>query len=143
MKSIRTLSAKVESPATEVIFIAQVSAIENNQVVEIECAGQVIVVDECVTGYMAFQQGDRVVAQRIGQLIVVTQRLANPDEPNPPALSFNGEQWCLQSKEAFALKVGRAELTVGPNGDVSISGSDILTDASGVNRILGARIELN
>jgi hypothetical protein len=124
-------------------FIADVVAVEQGCVVQVSVNDQLIAIDECVSGLLAVNAGDRVVVQKIDQLFLVTHRLPNANEPSPPLLSFDGEQWSLTSTETFTLKVGRAELTIASTGDVSISGADILTDATGINRLLGSRIELN
>jgi hypothetical protein len=88
-------------------------------------------------------EGDRVVVQNIQDSLVVMQKLRSKDESKAPMLIYENNQWHLKCNEGFTLKVGKATLDIQPNGQVVIEGQDILTDATGVNRLLGSRIELN
>ncbi len=143
MESIRKVNPKAVGVIDEPSFIAEVVAVNNGLVSQVFFNGLNISVDHCVTGLMAARKGERVIVQRMGRVVVVTHRIANESEPAPPSMRFDGGRWCLQSSEALELRIGKAELSIEPNGDVTVSGADILTDASGVNRILGSRIELN
>ncbi len=105
--------------------------------------GTDLVVDISVHGVPALCPDDRVVVQQISGLVCITHKLRNPAEPQPPTMQFDGTQWCLSSEQSLSFKVGKAQLTLQPSGDIEIEGVDISTEAQGINRILGTRIELN
>ena len=143
MKSLQQRQTNTGNRTEETTLIAQVLTVEKGLITEVYYDQQHLPIAACAHSVFATKVGDRVVCQRIDSQWIVLCRLASAGEPLAPALTFDGERWCLQSDVAFTLQVGRAEIVVSPMGDVTISGADIVTDASGVNRILGSRIELN
>ena len=61
---------------------------------------------------------------------------AIPDTPIPDELNLTAQQ-------RITLNCGKSSITLYPNGKVVIKGDYILSDAEGVNRISGGRIEVN
>jgi hypothetical protein len=87
--------------------------------------------------------GDQVIIQNIQGSLIVLQKLRAPKEPKAPSLVYTNGQWQLECSHGFKLSVGKALLDVQENGQITIEGRDILTEASGINKLLGSRIELN
>ena len=141
-KNIVQLNAQPESDHS-VSFLAEVTRVNSGVAVEVSYQRQAMKVDYCVHGNRELKEGDLVLAQKVSQQIIVTHRLPNRDEPAEPQLTFDGEQWVLSSQSAMKLKVGRSVLTIQPSGDIAIEGRDLLSEATGTNRLLGTRIELN
>jgi len=49
----------------------------------------------------------------------------------------------LQASQRIVLRCGQSSLTLYPNGKIVLRGQYILSEAEGVNRVAGGRIELN
>lgn len=50
---------------------------------------------------------------------------------------------CFNSDKKITLCCGKSSITLYPNGKIMIKGEYIFTDAEGINRLAGGRIELN
>nr|WP_230857826.1 DUF2345 domain-containing protein [Enterobacter mori] len=53
------------------------------------------------------------------------------------------EELIFTAKQKITLNCGKSRITLYPNGKVVIKGEYILSDAEGVNRLSGGRIEVN
>lgn len=53
------------------------------------------------------------------------------------------EELILTAQRKITLSCGKSRITLYPNGKVVIKGEYILSDAEGVNRLSGGRIEVN
>lgn len=53
------------------------------------------------------------------------------------------EELIFTAQQKITLSCGKSCITLYPNGKVVIKGEYILSDAEGVNRLSGARIEVN
>lgn len=53
------------------------------------------------------------------------------------------EDLLVESRRSLTLRCGKASITLHANGKIVLRGEYILSDAEGVNRIAGGRIELN
>lgn len=49
----------------------------------------------------------------------------------------------IDAERKLTLRCGKSSITLYPNGKIVLRGDYILSDAEGVNRIAGGRIELN
>lgn len=65
------------------------------------------------------------------------------DEREPVELVVDGHQVVVQASEQLSIRCGKASITLEANGRVVIKGAQILTQASGSNRIRGSSIQLN
>lgn len=87
--------------------------------------------------------GDQVLLQVVNGDWCAVNRLVNADDLDRPQLTRTDEGWVLSSQKTVTLQVGKANLTLSPDGDVQVTGRDIVSEAEGVQRIVGERIELN
>ncbi len=53
------------------------------------------------------------------------------------------EELIFTANQKITLSCGKSRITLYPNGKVVIKGEYILSDAEGVNRLSGGRIEVN
>ncbi|EAW0644478.1 hypothetical protein LDR49_004048 [Salmonella enterica] len=53
------------------------------------------------------------------------------------------EELVFTAQQKITLNCGKSRITLYPNGKVVIKGEYILSDAEGVNRLSGGRIEVN
>lgn len=57
--------------------------------------------------------------------------------------SSTADELVVSAKRKLTLRCGKSSITLHPNGKIVLRGEYILSDAEGVNRINGGRIELN
>ncbi|MEJ2042087.1 MAG: hypothetical protein P8X74_06940 [Reinekea sp.] len=89
-----------------------------------------------------YELGSKVLIQNVEHEIVVVQLIVNQGRDHP-VLYKDNNTWVLSSEKDFDLKVGNSLLRITNQGQVLLQGEDITTNAEGLNRILGNRIELN
>ncbi|HCL5346085.1 TPA: hypothetical protein N2G31_004149 [Salmonella enterica] len=53
------------------------------------------------------------------------------------------EELIFKAQQKITLSCGKSRITLYPNGKIVIKGEYILSDAEGVNRLSGGRIEVN
>jgi|GEM_PF-1440576 len=53
------------------------------------------------------------------------------------------EELVLEAKQQITLRCGKSSITLYPNGKIALRGEYILSDAEGLNRIVGGQVELN
>ncbi|MFH5067749.1 hypothetical protein ACHHY8_05250 [Enterobacter cloacae complex sp. 2024EL-00215] len=53
------------------------------------------------------------------------------------------DELVFTAQQKITLSCGKSQITLYPNGKVVIKGEYILSDAEGVNRLSGGRIEVN
>jgi hypothetical protein len=53
------------------------------------------------------------------------------------------EELVLEAKRQITLRCGKSSITLYPNGKIALRGDYILSDAEGLNRIVGGQVELN
>lgn len=63
--------------------------------------------------------------------------------PELTQLAGTDDELVLSSKTKLTLRCGKSSITLYPNGKIVLRGEYILSDAEGINRINGGRIELN
>lgn len=90
---------------------------------------------------LQFERGDLMRPVIIGLLY------GSPNAPllSAPALQVtqDGADVTLTAHGRLTLQCGRASLTLDVNGDIELRGHDVLSRASGQNRIKGSSISLN
>ncbi|MTD28508.1 hypothetical protein [Erwinia sorbitola] len=57
--------------------------------------------------------------------------------------SETSEEILLRSNKKITIECGKSSITLHPNGKIVLKGEYIFSDANGVNRISGGRLELN
>lgn len=68
---------------------------------------------------------------------------APADQGEPVEITLDGHSVVVGAKQQLSLQCGKASITLDADGRVVIKGAQILTQASGSNRIRGASIQLN
>jgi Domain of unknown function (DUF6484) len=63
----------------------------------------------------------------------------------PPAFvaEADGERVVIEGSREVVLRCGKASITLGPDGSITIRGGQILSRADGANRVQGASVQLN
>lgn len=64
-------------------------------------------------------------------------------EPTREPPSTMADELVLEAKRQITLRCGKSSITLYPNGKIALRGDYILSDAEGLNRIVGGQIELN
>lgn len=59
------------------------------------------------------------------------------------AKTMTQDELVFSAERKITLQCGKASITLHPNGKIVLRGEYILSDAKGVNRIAGGRVELN
>ena len=102
-------------------------------------------VSECAEHLGNLSNGDRVtgILQTAGTA-VITSRLISPGQPVQKALgSTQHEMLVLDVPQGVVLKAGDALIELRPDGTIVLNGKNIHSEASGLNQISGARLNLN
>jgi uncharacterized protein (DUF2345 family) len=60
-----------------------------------------------------------------------------------PNVRTTEDEVLIDAERKLTLRCGKSSITLYPNGKIVLRGEYILSDAEGVNRIAGGRIELN
>lgn len=66
-----------------------------------------------------------------------------PKQTHDLCLPNYADELVLTSDKKITLSCGKSSLTLYPNGKIVIKGDYILSDAEGVNRLAGGRIDIN
>lgn len=69
--------------------------------------------------------------------------LSPAEQPQTDAPSLPADELLLEARQRIILRCGKSSLTLYANGKIALRGEYILSDAEGVNRIVGGQIELN
>ena len=64
-------------------------------------------------------------------------------ENTPHPIKTTEEEVLIDADRKLTLRCGKSSITLYPNGKIVLRGEYILSDAEGVNRLAGGRIELN
>lgn len=67
-------------------------------------------------------------------------------DENTPAITHvkrTEDEVLIDAERKLTLRCGKSSITLHPNGKIVLRGEYILSDAEGVNRLTGGRIELN
>lgn len=73
---------------------------------------------------------------------LIIGRILHP-EPISKSVVRDGELVSIVANERIELRVGKAAIIMEKDGHITIRGSELVTHASGSNRIRGASIDLN
>jgi uncharacterized protein (DUF2345 family) len=60
-----------------------------------------------------------------------------------PDVRTTEDEVLIDAERKLTLRCGKSSITLYPNGKIVLRGEYILSDAEGINRIAGGRIELN
>ena len=76
--------------------------------------------------------------------LVLTPGEAHGSEDGPAdAPGEMPDELVIEARRRITFRCGKSSITLYPNGKIALRGLYILSDAEGVNRIAGGRIELN
>lgn len=53
------------------------------------------------------------------------------------------EELAFSSDKKITLRCGKSSITLYPNGKITLKGEYILSDAEGINRLSGGRVDIN
>lgn len=67
-----------------------------------------------------------------------TAEASDTAEPLPMA-----DELVLEARRRITLRCGKSSITLYPNGKIALRGDYILSDAQGINRVVGGQVELN
>ncbi|MBU2862299.1 hypothetical protein KO489_00435 [Reinekea forsetii] len=144
MKAVSKLNNNIkEELSFKGVVIATVQKHENGNATVVSIDDSEFNITFTTHSVPALKTGDKVLILNIDNQVILTEKLRLPSEPPAPCLQFMNKTWELNVESEFNLRVGKSSLTISPDGHISIEGKDILIHAQGVNRILGATIELN
>ncbi len=65
---------------------------------------------------------------------------SNPDTGEPAPMP---RELVFEASQQVIIRCGKSSITLYPNGKIALRGEYIVSDAEGVNRIVGGQIELN
>lgn len=65
------------------------------------------------------------------------------DSPSVSNVKTTEDEVIIDAERKLTLRCGKSSITLYPNGKIVLRGEYILSDAEGVNRLTGGRIELN
>lgn len=122
--------------------LADVVRVDNNFVTVVHWQGSDYSIDTCMQSFHQFCIGDPVLVQAIEGKLAVVQHFQRPNQPQPTLRQVDGS-WILDCPEQLQLQVGKQRLSINARGDITLEGQDIVSHASGTNRVMGNRIELN
>jgi Domain of unknown function (DUF6484) len=93
-----------------------------------------------------FEGGDPSSPVIIG--IVCDTLSANPDEqtvcaPQRAETILDGKRLILDAQEEIVLNCGKSSVTLRKDGKIIIKGTDIVSRASGANKLRGATVQIN
>ena len=66
-----------------------------------------------------------------------------------PIVKAESEEWnatdelIFSSEKKITLRCGKSSITLYPNGKITLKGEYILSDAEGINRLSGGRVDIN
>ncbi|ABN78217.1 hypothetical protein [Cereibacter sphaeroides] len=101
--------------------------------------GGVEALAETVVAVCAADMGAEAVVAEVGASPVVLGLIRRA----VPEAELDGTRLVLEGRREVVLRCGRASITLAPDGRVTIRGTEILSRASGANRIQGASVQLN
>jgi len=79
------------------------------------------------------------------ELMSSSERVSEPPEPQHATtlVKTMDDTLVFEAKQQITLRCGKASITLYPNGKIALRGEYILSEAEGMNRIVGGQIELN
>lgn len=60
-----------------------------------------------------------------------------------PGPALMPQELVFEASQQVTIRCGKSSITLYPNGKIALRGEYIVSDAEGVNRIVGGQIELN
>lgn len=77
------------------------------------------------------------------ELVLAPGEAHGPEDRSANASGEMPDELVIEARRRITFRCGKSSITLYPNGKIALRGSYILSDAEGVNRIAGGRIELN
>ena len=68
---------------------------------------------------------------------------AKPSNPGIAEPAPMPQELVFEASQQVTIRCGKSSITLYPNGKIALRGEYIVSDAEGVNRIVGGQIELN
>jgi Domain of unknown function (DUF6484) len=90
---------------------------------------------------LAFENGDPANPLIIG--VLTSEGWPLEDRPEHVEIEADGARLIVSAREQLTLRCGAASITLTREGEVTIKGTRLSSQSSGVNRIKGGSVELN
>jgi hypothetical protein len=89
---------------------------------------------------LMFENGD----PRRPVVIGCVRNTATPfEQPGLMEVDADGERMVLSANQGLVLRCGKASITLSPDGKIVVRGTQLVSHASGLNRIKGASVQVN
>ncbi len=135
------LAAIPPSVATQASRIMRVITVSPQLCLRCEDSGEQLTAVDAAVLPAPLQPGDRVLAQSTLQGWVITALLAG--ERMPLVAMDDDGRLSLQCDKGIRLQVADARIDIAPDGCITVDGKEVHTLASGLQRILGATVQIN
>lgn len=96
-----------------------------------------------------FQDGDRskpiiigVLEDRLESLMQMDIAPAKSSQP-PQEVRVDGQRVVIEAQEEIELKCGKGSITIRSDGKIVVKGTNVVSHATGANRIRGGSVSLN
>lgn len=109
-------------------------------------SGQILAIEHVADTVCPLQKGDRVLCLVDPALgAIITDRIIPASAATSHELftELDSGQLLLDSPSGLVLQAGRSRMELHPDGTVLLDGKDIQSIADGINRMIGAKVELN
>jgi hypothetical protein len=90
---------------------------------------------------LVFENSDPAEPLIIG--VLAAEGWPLPDRPDHVEIEADGARLIVSARDQLTLRCGAASITLTREGEVTIKGTRLSSQASGVNRIKGGSVELN
>lgn len=93
---------------------------------------------------VVFENGDPDLPIITGVMENVLEDIIEIEMPEEPVkATIDNKKQLFEAKEQITLKCGQASITLNKHGKIVIKGAEVISRASGTNKIKGSNIQLN
>ncbi len=93
---------------------------------------------------VVFENGDPNLPVITGVMENVLEDIIEIEMPEEPVrATIDDKKQLFEAKEQITLKCGQASITLNKHGKIIIKGAEVISRASGTNKIKGSNIQLN
>jgi hypothetical protein len=92
---------------------------------------------------LVFDSGDPGRPIVIGCVRDHSRHSASPPLPGRVEVEADGERMIVTAARGLVLRCGKASITLSPEGKIVLRGTDVVSHASGRNRIRGGSVQIN
>ncbi len=91
-----------------------------------------------------FENGDPDLPVIIGLMESLVENILEMEKPREPVqVTIDKKKHLIEAEEEITLKCGNASITLNKHGKIVIKGAELISRASGTNKIKGSNIQLN